>query len=109
MLIDHWPRQKGCSSMSSEMINIELMPEERSDLLQYGYPFEQIKNALLAQENSDCIAIVPMNSFYLEKLIGDLCYSINRMQSGSLQDRLLELCDRLESAERYGEGILYDF
>lgn len=97
------------SSMSNDMIDIELTPEERTLLLQYGYPFEQIKLALLAHEQDDCIAIVPMKSFYLEKLIGDLCYSINRMKNGSLQDRLLELCDRLESAERYGEGMLYDF
>ena len=92
--------------MGKELIEIELTREERSLLLRYGYPFEQIENALKACEGSDAIEVVAMDSFYLEKLIGDLCYSINRMKSGALQNQLLHLCDRLEAAEQYGHGIL---
>lgn len=95
--------------MSNTTIPIELTPEDRSLLLRYGYPHEPIERELLACEGSDSIVFVPMDSFYLEKLIGDLCYSINRMKSGSLQNRLIDLCERLESAERYGDGTLYDF
>lgn len=95
--------------MGNEIIEIELTPEERSHLLRYGYPFEQIERALKACEGSDDIEIVPMDSFYLEKLIGDLCYSINRMKSGALQTKLLHLCDRLEAAEQYGDGMLDEF
>ena len=47
-----------------------------------------------------------MDRYELERLIGDLCYSINHMQSGALQNQLLTLCDRLEAAERYGDGML---
>jgi hypothetical protein len=92
--------------MGRETIEIELTPEERSLLLKYGYPFEPIKLPLKAFEESQRIEIVPMDSFYLGQLIGDLCHSINHMEGGSLQDQLFELCDRLEAAEKYGEGML---
>ncbi|MDA0255817.1 MAG: hypothetical protein O3A37_10800 [Planctomycetota bacterium] len=39
-------------------------------------------------------------------MIGNLCYSINRTKPGPLQDELLELCNRLEAAERCGDGEL---
>ena len=92
--------------MERETIEIQLTPEERSLLLRYGYPFEQIENALKAGESSDDIEIVPMDSFELERLIGDVCRSINQMDGGPTQDQLLDLCDRLETAERYGDGML---
>ena len=43
---------------------------------------------------------------YSERLICDLSISINDMQGGAVQDELLDLCDRLEAAERYGDGQL---
>lgn len=45
-----------------------------------------------------------MDAFELEHLIGDVCRSINRMNGGTTQDQLLDLCDRLEAAEAYGDG-----
>ncbi len=42
----------------------------------------------------------------LERLIGDLSISINAMNGGALQGKLLDLCDRLEAAEKYGDGML---
>jgi hypothetical protein len=92
--------------MKFDTIEIQLTPDERSLLLRYGYPFEQIENALKACEASNRIEIVPMDSFELEHLIGDVCRSINQIESGKLQNRLLDLCDRLEAAEKYGEGML---
>lgn len=92
--------------MANDVIKIQLTPEERSLLLRYGCPFEPIERALTASKGSGRIEIVPMDSFYLEKLIGDLCRSINHMEGGAVQNRLLELCDRLEAAERYGDGML---
>ena len=92
--------------MGKETIEIELTPEERSLLLKYGYPFDPIKLPFKALEESQYIEIVPMDSFYLGQLIGDLCYSINHMEGGHLQDQLFVLCDRLEAAEKHGEGIL---
>jgi hypothetical protein len=92
--------------MSRDVIEMQLTPAERSLLLRYGYPFAQIERVLKACSASKSIEVVPMERFELERLIGDLCYSINRQKPGPLQDQLLDLCDRLEAAERYGNGLL---
>lgn len=92
--------------MRRETIDIQLTAEERSLLLQHGYPFEQIEQALKAWASSRDIEIVPMDRFELERLIGDVCRSINHMKSGATQNQLLELCDRLEYAEESGDGML---
>jgi len=92
--------------MARDVIEIQLTPEERSLILRYGYPLEQIEAALKALQQSCKIEIVPLDRFELERLIGDLCFSINKKTSGSLQNKLLDLCDRLEAAEQYGEGML---
>ncbi len=92
--------------MARETIEIQLTPKERTLLMRYGYPFEGIEQGLNACQSSRDIEIVPMDRFELEHLIGDLCRSINQMKSGPTQNQLLELCDRLEAAERYGDGTL---
>ena len=92
--------------MARETIDIQLTPEERSLLLRHGYPFQRIEQALKACESSRDIEIVPMDCLELERLIGDVCRSINHMKSGATQNQLLDLCDRLEAAERYGDGML---
>ena len=92
--------------MKRETIEIQLTPEERSLLLRHGYPFEQIEHALKACEASPDIETIPTNCFELERLIGDVCRSINHMNGGALQDQLLDLCDRLEAAEKFGDGML---
>lgn len=92
--------------MRRETIDIQLTPQERLLLLRYGYPFERIEHALKSCEGSRDIEIVPMDCFELERLIGDVCRSINHMNGGALQDQLLDLCDRLEAAEKFGDGML---
>ena len=92
--------------MAQETIEIPLTPAERSLLLRYGYPFEQIEHALKACDASHDIEIMPMDHFELEHLIGDVCRSINQTNGGATQDQLLELCDRLEAAEACGDGTL---
>ena len=92
--------------MERETIDIQLTPEERSLLLRHGYPFQRSEQALKACESSREIEIVAMDCLELERLIGDVCRSINHMKSGATQDQLLDLCDRLEAAERYGDGML---
>ena len=92
--------------MERNFIEVHLTPEERSLLLRYGYPFEQIAQALKACESSGDIEIIPTDPFELERLIGDLCISINDMKGGRLQNELLNLCDRLEAAEKSGDGML---
>ncbi len=92
--------------MDREVIDVQLTAEERSLLLRYGYPFERIEQALKACQSSRAIEIVPLDTFELERLIGDLCISINDMPRSALQNALLDLCERLEVAERYGDGLL---
>jgi hypothetical protein len=92
--------------MERETIDIQLTPEECTLLMRYGYPFARIVKALKACESSRDIEIVPMDRLELDRLIGDVCRSINHMKSGATQDQLLDLCDRLEAAERYGDGML---
>lgn len=93
-------------TMHREVIEVELTPEERSLILRYGYPFDRIRRALEACQASQTIGAVPIDVFELERLIGDLCRSINDMKRGALQNKLVDLCDRLEVAERYGDGQL---
>jgi hypothetical protein len=95
--------------MARDTIDIQLTATERSLLLRHGYPFAQIERALKARSASKAIEIVPMDRFELEHLIGDLSRSINDMNGGTLQDQLLTLCDRLEAAEQYGDGMLDTF
>jgi hypothetical protein len=92
--------------MHRDVIEMELTSEERGLLLRYGYPFDRIRAALEACQTSARIETVPIDEFELERLIGDLCCSINDMKRGALQNKLLDLCDRLEAAQRYGDGQL---
>ncbi len=92
--------------MEREIIDIPLTAEERSLILRYGYPFDRIKAALTSCGESREIEIVPLDAFELERLIGDLSISINEMDGGAVQRALFELCERLEAAERYGDGML---
>ena len=92
--------------MARDTIDIELTPTERSLLLRYGYPFAQIERSLKACSASKAVETVPMDRFELERLIGDLSSSIKDLNGGKLQDQLLALCERLEAAERYGDGTL---
>jgi hypothetical protein len=48
--------------MAGQTIEIQLTPKERSLLLRYGYPFEQIEKALKGCESSRKIEIVPLDS-----------------------------------------------
>ena len=92
--------------MHREVIEVELTAEERALILRYGYPFDRIRAALEACQASPMIETVPLDVFELRQLIGDLCRSINDMKRRAGQNKLLDLCDRLEAAERYGDGRL---
>ena len=58
-------------------IEIELTPKERALILRYGYPFDQIKQALMAVSSSKQVETGLLDEFEVDKLIGDLCRSIN--------------------------------
>ena len=93
--------------MKREVIEVQLTPQERQLILRYGYPFERIEQALLACSKSK-IEVVPLDAFEFKQLIGDLSISINDMRRGRLQEELFDLCDRLEYAERTGDGMLFE-
>lgn len=92
--------------MDRDTIEIELLPAERALLLKYGYPFPDARSQLEAVATSGDVEVLTISRFYLQQLIGDLCYSINKRTRGRIQRELVELCDRLEAAERYGDGEL---
>jgi hypothetical protein len=87
-------------------IEIELLPEEQALLLKYGYPFESQKKQLRTLVARRQIGTISISPFYLDKLIGDLSYSINKRTRGRIQQQLNELCERLEYIERSGDGML---
>ncbi len=89
-----------------DAIEIELLPEERERLLQYGYPFPDAKAQLACCASSPDVEVLTISRFYLNQMIGDLSYSINKRTKGKIQHALIELCDRLELAERDGDGEL---
>ena len=89
------------------MIDIELTLRERTLILRYGYPFDQIKQAMLAASSSKRIETVSLDEFEVDKLIGDLCRSINHEEGGlRVQAELDELCTRIEYAQQTGDGEL---
>ena len=89
-----------------DAIEIELLPEERELLLEYGYPFPNAKAQLEQYASSPHVEILTISRFYLNQMVGDLSYSINKRTTGKIRRALIELCDRLEIAERYGDGEL---
>lgn len=93
--------------MVRDTIDVQLLQEERVLILKYGYPFEQIKAALLKASDNDVIVTVPMNTYELGYLIADLCRSLNHEEVPRTDlDFIIELIERLEYAESTGDGML---
>lgn len=90
--------------MSDLTERIQLMPEERELILKYGYPFDRLTKSLRRHASSEAIKTILMSAYELEMLIGELSRSINH--SGRDEDAVIDLCDRLEYAEKYGDGEL---
>lgn len=89
-----------------EALEIELLPEERELILQYGYPFSDAKEQLKKHASSPDVEVLVISRFYLQQMLGDLAYSINKRTKGKVQRALNDLCDRLEMVDRYGDGEL---
>ena len=79
-----------------ETLELELSARDRRLILEYGYPFDRIRAAVEAFATSPDDEIVDLDQFELERLIGDLSYSINKRTRGKLQMELYQLCERLE-------------
>lgn len=96
--------------MANPTIVIELTPKERKLILRYGYPFDQIKEALQAVSSSKQIETVLLDEYEVDRLIGDLCRSINHEEGGlAVQAQLNDLCNRIEYAQQTGDGELEIF
>ena len=96
--------------MPNATIDIELTPKEHDLIPRYGYPFDQIKQALLAVSSSNRVETVSLDEFEVDWLIGDLCRSINHEEGGlAVQAQLDEFCSRIEYAQRTGDGELETF
>lgn len=87
-----------------DTIKIELLQEERAAILQWAYPFDDLRAQLEEHIASDAVATVTIRPFYLAQLIGDLCHAIAKRDCRD-QD-VIDLCDRLEYIERSGDGQL---
>ena len=79
-----------------ECVDVELSQEERALILQYGYPFPRIKDAVRAMDGSSSVETVALDRFDLKRLVGDLFISIKESEDHGLRTRLDELCERLE-------------
>jgi hypothetical protein len=86
--------------------SIQLLIEERDLILKHGYPFERLKRALRRWPANRAYRTVRMSKYELEMLIGELSRSFNHGETGKEEDDVLQLCDRLEYAERTGDGDL---
>ena len=96
--------------MANPTIAIELTPKERALILRYGYPFDQIKQALLAVSSSKQIETVLLDEYEVDQLIGNLCRSINHEEGGlAVQTQLNDLCNRIEYVQQTGDGELEMF
>jgi hypothetical protein len=93
--------------MAHETIKVQLTPEKRRLILCHGYPFERLERALNAVASTEAIKTIPMRASELEMLIGELSRSFNHEEAGADEDALLDLCDRLEYAEKTGDGMLH--
>jgi hypothetical protein len=90
--------------MSDLTETIELTYIDRDLILKYGYPFERLESALKRWPKRQGVRKVRMSQYELEMLIGELSRSFNDEQTGTDEDEVLDLCERLEYAERTGDG-----
>ncbi len=74
--------------------------------MQYGNPFEDARTQLENVASSSHVELLIISQFYLNQLIGNLSHSIDKSGQGKTNGDLIDLCDRLETVQRYGDGEL---
>jgi hypothetical protein len=92
--------------MSALTEKIQLTQDERDLILKFGYPFDRLAKSLRRWPDGQLIRTISMSRYELEMLIGELCRSFNHDETGADEDAVLDLCDRLEYAEKTGDGEL---
>ena len=90
--------------MSELTETIELTYVDRDLILKHGYLYERLNRSLKRWPKQQAVRKVKMSHDELKMLIGELCRSISRREAGDKGDLLLDLCERLEYAERTGDG-----
>ena len=85
---------------------IQLTQDDRDLILKHGYPFDRLAKSLRRWPKDQLIRTISMSRYELEMLIGELSRSFNHEETGKDEDAVLDLCDRLEYAERTGDSQL---
>ena len=85
---------------------IQMTREDRDLILKHGYPDARLTQSLHRWPADQMIRRISMTRHELERLIGELSRSYNHDETGKDEDAVLDLCDRLEYAERTGDGDL---
>ena len=57
-------------------------------MLEYGYPFEDLKKQLEAQQGVDEVCTVKIDGFYLDHLLADLFRSMKEVEDEAMLDLL---------------------
>ncbi len=99
-------RNENATAMSDLTEKIQLTPADRELILKHGYPFDRLEKSLRRHSGSDDIKRIGMSEFELENLIGELSRSFTKGKLGADETAVLDLCERLEYAEKYGDGDL---
>lgn len=90
--------------MSNLTESIQLTYIDRDLIVKYGYPMERLGRALKRWPKQQSVRTIRLNKYELEMLIGELSRSVNHQETGSDEEDVLDLCDRLEYAEKTGDG-----
>lgn len=86
----------------SKTVKVELYADERNfiiDIIGYALLDDLVKKLKKAKPNKDNFITVPLDSFDLEQLIGNLSLEANHNENRLIQERACELAETLESYE----------
>jgi hypothetical protein len=92
----------------SDLRTFELSTRERDLLLKYGYPFPEAEAALRQSQAVEGMHTVRIRVYWIERLLGDLAYSINRTRSRTLTEELDEIYSVLETAAQFRDDERWD-
>jgi len=90
--------------MSNLPESIELTYIDRDLILRYGYVEPRLERALKRWPDQQSVRKMRLSRYELEMLIGQLSRSFNHDETGDDGQAVLDLCDRLEYAEKTGDG-----
>jgi hypothetical protein len=85
-------------------IVISLSHWERELILKYGYPFEELREQLIAFKNQRRNRLVEFSKFDLEMTIGDLSRTINHGGADGLEVALDDVASMLEMELKMAGG-----